>query len=211
MPAASSFGHTKLLRHAPGYKASILKYILFTHSWVPATAVTPIHGYSDLTKKAFDAVKVQLAESHPKKLETVKTLEGLEELRFPNCKPVRQGEKEVNELGFQYVMKTSARPEYSQGFTQEELDELKAKSDDHVVKLKSGAKDHCHARAYTGTAEEVHMKIHSDSIDFNKANGCALRPLIAMDTINIMLSHPKATDEWVRYIKRKTIKYSESF
>ncbi len=74
-------------------------------------------GYSDLSKKSFEAVKVQLAEQHPKKLEKVTTLEGVEEPRFPKCKPVRQGGKQVDELGFQYVMKTSARPEYSQGFT----------------------------------------------------------------------------------------------
>jgi len=159
-------------------------------------------GYSNMNEDDFVATKDELAEKHPKK--TVLMDDG-KTLRFPGCRPVRMGKKKVTELGFQYVMKTSAKPEASQGFTEAELEELKQKSDDHVEKLKSGAKDHCHARSYTGTPDEVHVKIHSDTIDFNKANGTALRPQIAMDTINTMLSHPQARDEWVRYVKRKTM------
>lgn len=159
-------------------------------------------GYSNLSAGEFNKIKKDLSDNHPKRVE--KTAEG--HPAYPKgIQPVRQALGPVTELGFQYVLKLSAHPMFSQGFTQAELDEYKVKSDDHVKQLKSGAKDHCHARSYTGAPEEVHVKIHSDTIDFHKANGSSLRPQIAMDTINIMLSHPNATDDWVRYIKRKTI------
>lgn len=48
----------------------------------------------------------------------------------------------MTELGFQYVMKTCAKPMCSQGFTEEELKELKERSDDHSEKLKTGMKNH---------------------------------------------------------------------
>jgi len=150
-------------------------------------------GYTDMNDADFAATLEELKEAHPKKK------------KHPTCRPVKKSDKEVTEMGFQYVMKTSAKPEYSQGFSAEDLQELKEKSDDHVHELKHGAKEHCHKRKYSGTPEDVHIAIHSDSFDYNRETGRALRPQFGMDTINIMMHHPDATPAWIAYLKRKTM------
>jgi len=55
----------------------------------------------------------------------------------PNSRPIRMVRTGlVNETGFQYLMKEGHKPLHSIGFTPEELEELKTKSDTHVEDLK---------------------------------------------------------------------------
>jgi len=161
-------------------------------------------GYTDLNGYQWDAVKSKLNDEHPKRDEV--KADGT--ARWGDrIQPVREGDvQKVSELGFQYVMKTSNKPEYSQGFTEEELNELKDKSDDHVKKLKGGMKEHCHARSYTGTALEVADAIYNDCDGYSVENNIKPRPgCFQNDIVWIMRTHPNCDDEWKRFIKRQRV------
>lgn len=163
-------------------------------------------GYTDLNGYQWDTVKEKLSQDHPKRDEV--KADGTPRWG-DRIQPVREGDvQKVSELGFQYVMKTSNKPEYSQGFTEEELNELKDKSDDHVKKLKGGMKEHCHARNYTGTALQVADAIYNDCDGYSVENNIKPRPgCFQNDIVWIMRTHPDCDDEWKRFIKRQRVSW----
>jgi len=168
-------------------------------------------GYTDLQPEYWKLTKDKLNQEHPKRDEEMWCHE--DQKMIPRwgerIQPVREGDvAKVTELGFQYVMKTSKKPEYCQGFTVEELNELKEKSDDHVKKLKSGMKEHCHARSYTGTALEVADAIYNDCDGYSVENNVKPRPgCFQNDIVWIMRTHPACDDEWKRFIKRQRVSW----
>lgn len=156
-------------------------------------------GYCTLSLKEFQTKYEDFSMKHPQKFE--RNEDG--KLRFPRIQPCRKSNKEVNELGFQYVMKTSAEPVYSQGFTEDELKDLKSKSDEHADQLKSGMKEHCHKRKYEGTPDEIYDEIAYDCVTYNGENGIAVRPQFKSDVNNVMNSHPDVNPLWRRYLSKR--------
>lgn len=99
-----------------------------------------LQGQTTLSPKDLVALVKSATEKHSKYIAA------------PNARPWKQSKKDVNELGFQYMMKeTPPVVVYSQGFTQEELDELHVASDEHVKGLKDSVYDYC--------AERVDLKV----------------------------------------------------
>jgi len=81
-------------------------------------------GYTSLGPDAIKKRVTALSAKHPTR-------------KVANSRPVKMVRTGlVNEIGFQYLMKEGHQPLHSIGFTPEELEELKAKSDLHVEELK---------------------------------------------------------------------------
>jgi len=84
-----------------------------------------VQGYTVLGQDAIQKRVTALAATHFSKA------------LMPNQRPIRMVRTGlVNEIGFQYLMKEGHAPLHQVGFTPEELEELKAKSDLHVEDLK---------------------------------------------------------------------------
>lgn len=159
-------------------------------------------GYTELDKKEFNTIKNEFSDMHPWHDE--KTADG--QLRYPNCRPIRAANKLVTELGFQYVMKTYTEKtpiEYFQGFTTDELAALKHASDEHVEDLKHGPKEHCNKRKYDGTPEECLRAYGMEYFRFCKQNNRCIRPQGKTDIYNGFLSHPDASEDWIRLVHDK--------
>lgn len=152
-------------------------------------------GYTSLPEGDYTTVYEAIKKEHP--WHTQVQSDGTPRYSKAQLNQVmRKSSKEVTQLGFQYVMKTSAVPEYSQGFEEGELDDLKEASDEHVKKLKDGPKELVHAKKYAGTAKEVFFKIRLDVSRYMKENNVPLRPQFKRNCLWIMFTHPDCTSEW---------------
>lgn len=159
-------------------------------------------GYTSLSPTDFEYEYGEIKAEHPWHDEKIER-DGKLEPRWTagQLKHVmRRGLKEVNELGFQYVMKTNAKPEYSQGFMEGELEGLKAASDEHVDKLKSGAKELVHGKKYAGTPKEIFRRMQHDVLGYNRENNIPFRPQFRRNCLWIMATHPQCNSSWDEFI-----------
>lgn len=156
-------------------------------------------GYTDLSVKEQEYELGEIKAEHP--AHDDKDKDGKPNFTEAQLRQiVRTSLKRVNEEGFQYVMKTNKKPRYSQGFEEEELEELKAASDEHVEKLKSGAKELVHGKKYSGTAKEIFAKMKMDVLDYNIEHNIPFRPQFTRGCLWIMVNHPDCTTEWKHFV-----------
>jgi len=83
-------------------------------------------GYSAHSTALVDKFITEFAATHYSRKE------------YPNGRPVKRARRSVDEVGFQYLCKESHPPLFVQGFTEEELDELRQKSLDYVKQFGEG-------------------------------------------------------------------------
>jgi len=156
-------------------------------------------GYVTLSEKEFEYEYGEIKADHP--WHDQKNADGTARYTSGQLAHVmRKSNKEVTELGFQYVMKTNAKPEYSQGFEEGELDALKAASDAHVEKLKNGPKEYIHAKKYAGTPKEIFLLIRCDIIEYMRENKQPIWPQFKRQCLTIMMTHPQYCAEWRQFI-----------
>jgi len=103
-------------------------------------------GYTSTTPGGVKEHLVALAAGHSKKIAS------------PKSRPVKRMVKEVTDVGFQYMMKEGVDSVVvSQGFTPEELEELHAKSEEHVASLKNQLYEYLEAHL---TIDDVPKTVH---------------------------------------------------
>lgn len=159
-------------------------------------------GYTDLSVKDEEEELGEIKAEHP--AHDDKDEDGNPNFTVAQLRQiVRSSGKRVCEAGFQYVMKTNKKPRYSQGFEEEELEELKAASDEHVDKLKSGAKELVHGKKYTGSPQEIFDKMQMDILEYNIENNIPFRPQFKRACLWIMVNHPDCTTEWKRFVLKQ--------
>lgn len=150
------------------------------------------HGDSMLTQKEWDKEFTLFKANHP-----IKKAPGGAKLR-----PTKESKKPVDDKGFQYVAKEKHQL-YMQGVTPEELSSLHEASKEHVEKMKYGMQEHVHGITYDGTPAEILLKLSEDCMRFCAVNNARFRPQYRTDVLNIMVSHPKRTDAWWKYVNKK--------
>lgn len=146
------------------------------------------HGESPHNEKDWAKVFKSFKDDHP-----IKRIPGASKLR-----PTKEMKKPADEMGYQYLAKEK-HTLYTQGFTEEELVELRAASDEHVKHLKNGMKDHIHGLKYAGTPAEVFLNILDDCGSFIVKEKVTTRPQLITDVYNIMTTHPDATEAWGKW------------
>lgn len=121
----------------------------------------------------------------------------------PNSRPVKRAKKEVNETGFQYVLKEEpAKILYSRGFTDKELEELHEKALEHKDMYKKGLYEHLLAILVRPTDEgkEVYYRFFDEAHKWLKDNDRQIFRHTRMDILNAMASHPNTTVSMRRYV-----------
>lgn len=144
-------------------------------------------GYTQLSKIEFDEMIRQLATKHYTKKD------------HPNGRPVKRAKRSVDEVGFQYLSKEGHGPLYSQGFSDAELAELKAKSDDYVEELKNGFYEYVHGFEYDENPAECFNQIRLKGIDYYLETDRRPGPRFQKDCLWAMIKHPKCSHAWKRY------------
>jgi len=126
----------------------------------------------------------------------------------PKCHPVK-GVKTCDEKGFQYLLKEGHDPLYVKGFTQEELDELKGKSDEHVEKLKTGLKNYLHERVrekstfYSYSPEAAWNELQFISRDYYTSIDKTPGRYHRYNLVDAMSTLPKVPKPWIIFAMNK--------
>jgi len=144
-------------------------------------------GYTTLGKREYDEMISQLSATHYTKKD------------HPTGRPVKRAKRTVDETGFQYLSKEGHAPLYSQGFTEAELAELKAKSDEHCEELKTGFYDYVHKFEYSGSPEQVFDELRLKGVDYYLESDRRPGPRFQKDCLWAMIKHPNCCDAWKKF------------
>lgn len=148
-----------------------------------------IQGETTLFQDEIAAIKKEWKEKH------YMCMPGRE-----NRNPFKQCQKLVDEKGYQYMSKEGHPPLFVRGFTQEQLDKMKAESDAVVAELKFGLRDVLHAKTYAASAERALWDMIKDARAWYKENDRQYNAGLKFRVLNIMDSHPQKTPAWDDYI-----------
>lgn len=152
-------------------------------------------GYTSYAPRTFENMKNELAAKHYTREKT------------KGSRPVKSVRKEVTEKGFQYLMKEGHAPEYSRGFTPDELDELAKQSVEYVKELKIGMTKWMHEkwlelegeRAITMSPEDGHVKLCLLANEYYNETGKTWSLHHRRNMIETMRTMPGAPQSWVVY------------
>ena len=155
---------------------------------ISTNAHVHFQGYTDLPPRKWEEIITAIAATHwSKKIK-------------PNSRPLRQHKRAVDEVGFQYMCKEGGDPLYCQGFLEGEIASLKAKSDDMVDELKSGMKDHLHAKTYDSVPTAARKRMRMDALEYYAEGAKRPRPTFQKDVLWVMYTHPQSTQEWKEFV-----------
>jgi len=116
-------------------------------------------------------------------------------------RPVKMHKRKVDEVGFQYICKEGKPPLFKQGFSDEDILELKRRSDVHVEELKTGLKEHLFAREYPAEPAQAFKRMREDSYDYYMEGDKRPRPQFQKDVLWAMAKHPFNVDQkWKDFI-----------
>jgi len=152
-----------------------------------------IQGQSVLSDNAFEEVRAKWKDTH-----YVLKLQ-------PGARPWKVCKHEIDAKGYQYMSKEGRDPLYSNGFSDDQLDALKAASDAHVAELKTGMRDYLHTITYLGDAQAVYMGMRQDGLKWFHDNDKwpANSNRFKNDLLRAMYSHPGAKDSWKCFVDEK--------
>lgn len=115
---------------------------------------------------------------------------------------MRQCTKEPDDKGYQYMSKEGNPPLFSRGFTEDQLAELKAASDEYIEEIKYGMRDVIMAKMYDNDPEKAYDAMLDDAIQWCLENDKQMQMGIKWRLLNIMLRHPQSTPAWKAYFKQ---------
>ncbi len=97
------------------------------------------------------------------------------------------------------MSKEGHAPLFSQGFTEAELADLKAKSDEQVEELKNGLYEYIHQYEFDENPQECFNQVRLKGIDYYLENDRMPGPRFQKDCLWAMIKHPKCTLAWKRF------------
>lgn len=152
-----------------------------------------IQGQTILSRNAFEAVRNEWRAKH-----WLVNEDGGE-----NRRPWKVCKHEINEKGYQYMSKEGRPPLYQFGFTEDDLSEMKARSDEHVRALKTGLRDHISTLSFNGSVQQVYRAIRKAAIAwYQKDEKWPSQPnRFKSDLLRAMMEHPAATPAWKEYVE----------
>lgn len=111
-------------------------------------------------------------------------------------RPVKRARREVDEKGFQYMCKEDRPPLYQQGFTPEEVTELRAKADAVMLQYKKGLQEVVHGLELdldpNANLLHMHVRIVCECLDWYKSIGKFPPPGFQKKVVFLIYTHPKA-------------------
>lgn len=163
-------------------------------------------GYTTLSERMMKDRISEMSKGHyvnksyQKELEAWEAAGSVDKLK-PKCpRPIRMVRKEVDEVGFQYLMKEGHLPVFYQGFTVEELNAMAVSSDEHVKSLKNGLKEHVHKRKYSVDPVAARKRMRLDALEYYVEEKKRPRGVFQKDVLWCMYTHPDACDDWKEFV-----------
>jgi len=151
-----------------------------------------IQGQSVLSDNAFKEVTAKWKDTHWYLKD------------HPGAHPWKVCKHEIDEKGYQYMSKEGRAPLYSNGFSDDQLAELKAASDAHVAELKSGMRDYLHTITYLGDAHQVFMGMREDGTNWYLEQDKWPQPnRFKNDLLRAMITHPGVKPAWKAFVYEK--------
>jgi len=158
-------------------------------------------GYTSYSQRTFVNMRGKLALKHYTRTTEPKN---------PNSRPCSAGGKASDETGFQYMCKEGIKPLYSKGFTQAELEELQAKSDAHVEKLKVALEEYLRdewkkkwPEAYVRAPEEVWGQLQLMSRGWYEQNKKKAGRFHRQNVVEAMCTLHNKRDKWIEFALNK--------
>ncbi len=90
--------------------------------------------------------------------------------------------------------------DYSQYFDEDELEDLKEASEEHVAMLKSGAKEAVHAKKYAGSPNDVYHRIKLDVLRYLRENNIIFPLSFKSNCLWYMATHPDRVASWKDFV-----------
>jgi len=159
-------------------------------------------GYTSYSQRTFVNMRGKLALKHYTRTTEPKN---------PNSRPCSAGGKASDETGFQYMCKEGMVPLYSKGFTPEELQELKWKSDAHVEKLKVALEEYLRETwktknpggGHEKSPETIWTELQLMSCGWYDSNNKKPARYHRQNLVQAMRTLHLAKDEWIIYALNK--------
>ncbi|MEO5351332.1 MAG: hypothetical protein H7836_17070 [Magnetococcus sp. YQC-3] len=148
-------------------------------------------GHTSLAEATFTDHITELAAKHWKKAVDTK------------CRPIRRARKNIDEQGFQYIMKEE-KPTvlFSRGFTDEQLRELHEKALEHKDKFQNGLFETLIKMEVKESMDgrTIYHMMFVAAKKWLKENDRKLSRHTKWDILNAMAFHPQATVAMERYV-----------
>lgn len=169
---------------------------------------THVHfqGMTSLTDRMLEDRINALSNDHyavkeyKKAFEEWAAIEGNKLKKPTRPRPVKMARRDVDDKGFQYLMKEGHMPLYQQHFTVEELNKLAEKSAEHVDELKNGMKEYLHGRHYDAEPARAFKRMRLDALEYYEETDKRPRPAFQKDVLWAMYQHPARDDAWKEFV-----------
>lgn len=147
------------------------RYLVVLHKGKNENPHWHFQGDTTWASSRLDEYLAELAANHTKKIAK------------PNSRPIKRAKKGIDEVGFQYMMKETPPTVVSTTFTEAELEELHAASEEHVDEMKNKLYHYLEERLdMSKTPAQVHAQARLLSgvyyLDENKMPPSNLQKLI---------------------------------